>query len=512
MAKINVTEKDLSWYTRQGAGPLVVYLPGTSTWGPVDRPVLCDSIQSFIKEFGHAVNKPGLSLSYNMAQSFIKAGASVLFQRFIAESNSSVSSADVVENSLKVTSVYYGSYLNGYTVDITATETNSEDNSVVKASVRVNDTQGVVKERFNVNFVDPASDSYFLNEISEFVAFESDGFDKLILEEKGVTLTLAGGKDSENIEEVCDSIVKDSFGALKLLEDPYTYDFDVAIAAGFSKSTGEGIDLVDKAILDVVKSRGTSLFLVDGTSEMTYDEFYAYCEDYNFDTSYAAAVGPWGYAKLQNMGSTALLPGSYAHLIAWARSVAEGTPLWMAPAGVKRSSLGSFYVKPKYEVGRAILDQWQNAPDEVGSFRINPIMRAKSYGYVVYGNSTLLRSKGEAGQYSLLQTISARVTANLIKRRAFDISLMLQFDQIVGELYVQFKTLMGAYLDEMKYQGALYDYRIVVDEDSVTINSLNERTVPVTIQISPAPAAENFDITLEIAKSGVTFSDNTATN
>ena len=67
-------------------------------------------------------------------------------------------------------------------------------------------------------------------------------------------------------------------------------------------------------------------------------------------------------------------------------------------------------------------------------------------------------------------------------------------------------------MDQLRYQGALYDYEIVLDSTSVTRTDLNEKTVPVLIRISPNPAAENFDITLEISQAGVTFSDETDEN
>lgn len=55
----------------------------------------------------------------------------------------------------------------------------------------------------------------------------------------------------------------------------------------------------------------------------------------------------------------------------------------------------------------------------------------------------------------------------------------------------------------------MYDYEIVLTHGTLTSADLNEKTLPVTIRISPNPAAENFDIVLEISQAGTSFSDET---
>lgn len=506
MARINVTEKDLSWYTRQGSGPIVVYVPGVSTYGPTDRPMICDSLPMLQRVFGSAIPEGNLSRSYNIAASFIKAGSSVLFHRFVGPD--AVAPKVIVDESgfLELQAKYPGEFLNDCIV--TVSKSSSSWSFDVKTS------SGATLERFNVNYKDPSSEKYITADVSDYfnvVVMEGAPSDLTTVEIVTDPQIIKGGSSGlKSDEDVADAITSE--GALDILTDPYIFDFDVAIAAGFNLTMDlTKIDPVDKAISSAVIERGSSLYLVDGIAGSTPEEFYSYCSLFN--SSYCAGFGPWGYAKFLINGATALLPGSYAVLIQWIKSTSEGVPIWMAPAGVKRATLGSFYIKPQYEIGKSVLDAWQVSDDDpsIDSYRVNPIMRAKSYGYVVYGNSTLLHSSPD-GQTSMLQSVSSRVMANVIKKEAFNIALRLQFDQMVGELYVQFKTLMGEVLDQMKYQGAIYDYRIVADTSLITVGNLNERRVPVTIQISPAPAVENFDITLEITKAGVTFSDDGTTS
>lgn len=502
MARINVTERDLSWYTRQGAGPLTVYVPGVSTDGP-SSPLLCNNINAFKRVFGDAI--PGvLSRSYNIAASLLIAGASVLFHRFVGEGGdvSSCQIHDVVTFSSK----YPGTRFNDYKVECT---TGSSKGSFV---VVVKDTTGEVFERLTVNFLDPTSQYYYLNELSDNFQFNVSGELPSGITLSAGQLKMVGGQVGvEKDSDVAGLLTTGN--PLNVLQDPYLYDFDVAISAGFHKNTqGTGVDEVDLQILKTVEARGTAIYLIDGLSNFTAEEFFTYCGAESLGKSYAAAYGPWCYAKFLNTGSTSLLPASYSMLVQWIKSASEGVPIWMAPAGVKRASLGSFFTKPKYVIGKAILDMWQNSSEdpEVDVYKINPIMRAKNYGYVVYGNSTLLHNSLE-GETSMLQSVGTRVLANTIKKDAFDIALSLQFDQMVGDLYAQFKTLLSVKLDALKYQGGLYDYRISLNDSIVTVGDVNQRRIPVKIQISPAPAVENFDITLEITKAGVMFSDDGTT-
>ena len=511
MPRISVTERDLSWYFRQrGKGAATVYVPGISTFGPENDPVLCDST-NFANVFGTKPVNIKDELSYSMAASFIKSGFNVLFHRFVP-SGAAKASAELGDETDKVTfsAKYFGTFGNNISLTIRSLGAGS-------ASVFVS-VDGTLVETLPVNFVDPTSDKYYTNIDSGYIDIEVVGNATKIefgTADVPVTLTLKGGLDypeGENASAqvrkgICDAIA--TKGALDDLKDPYQYNFDVIVSAGFPLyESGTGaVDPVDQALFDLSVSRGTSVFLVDG--DRTWDDatMYAYCG--LFDSSYAAAFGPWSYAQLTSSGVTALLPGSYSMIVSWAQSCSGGNPLWMAPAGAKRASLGSFFKNTRYLVGKKTLDMWQNHEFvQPGQYSVNPIMKAKQYGFVIYGNSTLLKTRND-GATSMLQSFSVRVMANLIKSRAFDVSLSLQFDQLAGDLFVQFKSLLGAYMDQLRYQNALYDYEIVLANNTLTSADLNEKRVPVIIRISPNPAAENFDIALEITQSGVSFSDET---
>lgn len=531
MPKISVSEKDLSWYYRQrGLGAMTVYIPGVSTFGPEDKPVLCDS-SNFVQTFGTAVQ--GVEdFSYNMAASYIKSGFNVLFHRFVSASAVAAKPADRAgdfdigddSNNLTISAKYKGSYANGIVVTLVKGGAGTHYIYVYSKG------KSSMLENFVVNFTDPTDPKYVTTIDSSYIDLKVKGTlsDDLVTE-SSYEFTLKGGLDfaegttSDNFKSEIRNAILTS-GAFDDLLDPYQFNFDIVESAGWCdfsdlvKSTDltthpdwiVGLEKIDQTLFSLVKERKNSILLVVGHTGMTYSAFYTYCGLFNSD--YAVGIGPWGYARFVNNGSLALLPGSYPFVVAWANSCASGNPAWMAPAGVKRATLGSFYKDTEYVVGKAVLDAWQNHDYVVpNDYKVIPIMKAKQYGYVVYGNSTLLRNSTQ-GSTSMLQSLSVRILANMVKNKSFDISLSLQFDQMDNDLYAQFKTLMSDYMDQLRYQGALYDYEIVLDSTSVTRTDLNEKTVPVLIRISPNPAAENFDITLEISQAGVTFSDETDEN
>lgn len=400
---------------------------------------------------------------------------------------------------------------------------------VVKVSIAGAEVESLVYELLN-----PDSQYYYdaVNQSSSYVKItpKSDiELNKLITATNITGCQMAGGTNGESdhdtvVEKLQDTLVSGSEssygGIVDNLLDPLVFDFDIVISAGYNyfEESNEATCTVDDSFVELVANRKTAIYLVDAEPGLGATEFFEYCGNKKFEQganytnagSYCAAYGPWCYAQLLSTGVTRLVPGSYVFLIAWARATSNGAPLYLAPAGVKRSSLGTIVRSTVYPIGSAIINAWQNDPAK--NYKINPIAKLKQYGYVVYGNSTLLKNDPVTGEGSMLQSFSTRVTMNLIKRRAFDISLTLQFDQIDSDIFAEFKTTLSTFMNELKYNKAIYDYRIIADRSRMTLDELNQRTVPVKILVSPSPAAENFEISLEIYPAGVIFGDDTLEN
>lgn len=419
------------------------------------------------------------------------------------------------DNSAELVAKYEGSLGNDLVVKVYY-------NSTVNEGIRYLYTyyKDTIVEQLIVDFKDPLSQYYYQNIESGYLDFsEESGFNaETFLEltksvsENGLNIALNNGKDYgddvDPIEDAVDKMTAESF--FDELKNPYGYYFDILVNGDLVVDDDTKNKSVDKNLASVAEVSGMSVYLTSGkyaSDSAASSDFYNYCADFN--SSFAAGIGPWSLSQLVATGIWAWLPGWYAQLVEWGNSISKGNPVWYAPAGVNRARVGSVIRKTAYEIGKTVLDLWQNQSETSpvkNSYKLNPIMNLKQYGYCINGNSTLLHSKPD-GSTSMLQSLGTRILVNKIKSKAFDVALSLQFDQLSDNLFMAFKVEMGAYMDQIKYQGGLYDYQIVLDRTTVTFDDLNQRKVPVKIRISPNPAAENFDILCEVYPSGITFTD-----
>jgi phage tail sheath protein FI len=174
---------------------------------------------------------------------------------------------------------------------------------------------------------------------------------------------------------------------------------------------------------------------------------------------------------------------------------------WFPPAGVTRAT-ARVVVKPLYEIGSVILDKWENNT----LARVNPIMKLKNYGYVIYGQYTAYVAQDEY-THSALESLNVRLISNCVKKQIFNTCLKLTFEPNNSSLWMKFYDAMDKYLLFMKRNDGVYDYRIQMDEGTVTTDDINELRCPGKVWINPVRAAEFFDIDFILTEAGVTFTD-----
>ena len=297
--------------------------------------------------------------------------------------------------------------------------------------------------------------------------------------------------------------------------DPYIYDFDFICASGFyTPYVPDGsYNTEDRALhsnmLKLANARGDAVACLDASPENDHNQLLQYFERLsNSDTaySYGTTHGPWCKIRDITTGNYLLMPGSFIFLATIGMNLARNgeSQIWYAPAGVSRAST-NLVVEPQYEIGATILNEWQNNVDDI-DVRINPIMKILSYGYVIYGNSTLMQDE-DGYSKSALQSLGTRVLCNVVKKAIFSICVALTFEPNDYILWAEFKTRLSTTLDQMKVNGGITDYQIVMDETTVTDEAKNNLTVPGKVFISPTRPAEFFDIDFTITQAGVTFDE-----
>ena len=272
-------------------------------------------------------------------------------------------------------------------------------------------------------------------------------------------------------------------------KDPYIYDFDFIVASGFTNTylepVTEGITnpgtnedyQLHTNMLKPANDRGDAVACLDTPIEYNHLNVIQYF-DYigNADTaySYGTAHGPWCKIRDITTGNYIMMPGSFIFLGTIGTNLSKNseTQIWYAPAGVARAS-SNLVVEPQYEIGSTILNEWQNNEQDSNiNVRVNPIMKILTYGYTIYGNSTLMQDL-DGYTKSALQSLGTRVLCNVVKKAIFSICVALTFEP----------------------------------NDYITDEAKNNLTVPGKVFISPTRPAEYFDIDFTITQAGVTFDE-----
>lgn len=234
--------------------------------------------------------------------------------------------------------------------------------------------------------------------------------------------------------------------------------------------------------------------------------------------TYCAMFTPWfecsdsnitSESGLTEQGSTrsiknTMMPGSFAYLTALASQVQSYNP-WLAVSGVTRGRVpycdSLHTTKP---LTNNIADTYQILPDATVAsddqlVSINPITYIRNYGYCIWGNRTL-RNNGTGTK--ALSFLNMRSAVSDIKKRLFEVSQQLLFEQNTDVLWLNFKSLVTPLLDTMKSDYILSDYTI----SRLYINPKDGKTVPAyevmaVIRIQPINSVEIFDLTVVLENS-----------
>jgi hypothetical protein len=318
--------------------------------------------------------------------------------------------------------------------------------------------------------------------------------------------------------------------------DPYVFDFDFVTAGGFideeytitntagtvitsqdaaidsttvliAKSDRDtvniptGIRPIHRGMLNLVNTRQDCIALFDINPYWEKNLLPTYVNMVN--TSYGAFHAPWCYCNNPDAAGTILMPPSFVFLYTMLSNLINNidSQKWFPPAGVTRAT-ARVVVKPLYEIGSVLLDKWENNT----LARVNPIMKLKNYGYVIFGQYTAYVAQDEY-THSALESLNVRLISNCVKKQIFNTCLKLTFEPNNSSLWMKFYDSMDKYLLFMKRNDGVYDYRIQMDEGTVTTDDINELRCPGKVWINPVRTAEFFDIDFILTEAGVTFTD-----
>lgn len=206
----------------------------------------------------------------------------------------------------------------------------------------------------------------------------------------------------------------------------------------------------------------------------------------------------------------AQVPGSLAFLSALAQQLKNYNP-WLAVSGVSRGPVpycGGLHTN--FTLTNNVADSYQIIPGDVenlgsASISINPITYIRNYGYCIWGNRTLRNNSSGTKATSFL---NIRDTVSDIKKRLFEASQSLLFEQNTDVLWLSFKNLVMPLLDTMVSNYILADYNIVkYNIDPETGQAVPSYKILAAIRIRPINSVEVFELQVQLENSEVTVAE-----
>lgn len=331
--------------------------------------------------------------------------------------------------------------------------------------------------------------------------------------------------DDITVENMYDGLIHrfTAIGTASVTNPDYSFDSMGDYAVKFITSGGYptfeyNSNGLAEAMINLASMRKDSIALIDHTDNPTRN-LDVYSEDSvitavrnwtlsNSYDSYGAMFTPWFECTnpivSPDMTGTSdenvkTMPGSFAYLTALAAQLLTTNP-WLAVSGVTRGKVPyCSKLHTNQPLTNNIADTYQALPsDKLGSgtinVSINPITNIRNYGYCIWGNRTL-RNNGEGTK--ALSFLNIRSVVADIKKRLYETSQRLLFDQNTDVLWINFKSLVTPLLEEMKTDYILNDYAIT----RFTIDPQTGAAVPAykvlaVIRIQPINSVEVFDLTV----------------
>ena len=268
---------------------------------------------------------------------------------------------------------------------------------------------------------------------------------------------------------------------------------------------GDCIALIDHKAAYELATGNDGDITADDYAQAIHEDFESIATKENNDfAKFGAAFSPWCNCTLGVKEQPVLLPASFVYLSAYGKATQnKQNPNWFAYAGSMRG-IPAFKVEPLYKFGdvaNAILQgrdiDWDKGgafveDDNQNSFAINPISDIDPFGNIVWGNRTLLFNEEGLTASSFL---NVRNLVCDIKKRMYKTSRKFTFEQNDDILWANFSSDINELLDRAKSGRGIRGSKLEPIETDI------KGRLKAHLVIIPVEAAEDFDLTLEMADS-----------
>ena len=310
-------------------------------------------------------------------------------------------------------------------------------------------------------------------------------------------ISTAGDGTSHEIFE--SSIVSNLSTHLDDLINKNNYDIKFITTGGYENS--EEINFKGK-MLEIASHRGDCIALLDHKETSNYSTLKdLFKNPPPANGKYGAMFTPWCTFEFPSQEiftssqdtiyklNKVNMPGSLAYLLAFATSIGNNNPNWLAAAGASRGIIPNL-VAPLEYLTEAQIDTYALTNNNYQGVAINPIAQINPYGVIVWGNRTL-----HQGVQGLVASsfLNIRHLCSDIKKTIYTACKSITFEQNSDLLWIKFKSLITPLLDQMQTGEGIAGYELKRKK------STKKATLTAVIRIYPIEAVEDFEMTVELA-------------
>lgn len=340
--------------------------------------------------------------------------------------------------------------------------------------------------------LNPSSDKFvenFSNDEFTFIANE-DGVDTITEAER---VALSGGDDGLQIS--ASQVIGVDNRGLQAFANPNGYDINLLAVPGRSEAA------IVTEILAICESRFDCFGIIDPPQGLTPTEVVDYHngelvgEDMPkaaLNNSYGAIYYPWVKVNNSYTGTDDWIPPSGVVLGAFSNNDAVAEP-WFAAAGLNRGMLTTV-LELEYEMSEGEMNHLYGNDNAV-----NPIINYKKNGFVIWGNRTLQRED------SATDRINVRRMMLMVRKAVAASTAYMLFEQNDPFTWQQWQGMIEPYLQNIQNNRGLYDFRVIMDETTVTNAHIDRNEMPGQVMLQPTKTAEFILIDFVLKPTGASF-------
>lgn len=322
---------------------------------------------------------------------------------------------------------------------------------------------------------DPSSERFisrFITKYSDYISVDFVEANKEVLANgDAISIKLANGKDgSANIDQY------DVVQAMQDFSDNEAIKIRTLIAPGYTDY------YVIKSGMDIAESRHDCNFPFDGEEDFTPQQILNWSNGVGklheaYNSSFGALYYPW--IKIYDEFTKQEIFQPTAGFVA-AQYVINDTKgdVYEAPAGLERGVIPGA-ISLKYECNKVTRDLLYGNRNIV-----NPIAKFINHGIVIWGQKTCQRTP------SVFDRVNNRRLANYLMSTIVESTMNLVFEGNHSITWDKWKSRVEPILDRLKSRNGIVDYRLVMDQDNITMNEIENHIMPGKVLIKYGNTAE----------------------